>query len=206
MRRWHFRGVRGQRDRTSWFAMTASDRRASLSTTRKRRVVAAVLAFGSILLMFLASGPLDNRLGIFTARDRNILWTMPVRGKTVGALVQSIYGDSKCVAYHPDNAFQTVVDCEPTNPSGSGKVLSWEVSHFYSPHQKIARQNLLISPLTCEAAELTPSLMPPGMRLSDYPESRLYYSTAVYGLASQHWVGGDPASVGGELDSSDRCR
>jgi len=163
-----------------------------MTSSMKTAVVTVALLGCSVIAGLLFAAPLDNRLGFFAGRDLRILEEQSPEGRPIADLLRDRLRSTRCTAYHVDNVFQTIVECEGSDQSGSRVVLVWEVSHFYSPHPKIPRKGLFLCAMSRDAARLTPALMPPGMRLSDYPDQPLYYSAAVYGIASGRWIGGDP--------------
>ncbi len=179
----------------SWLEWTTRQPFRVKMNRMKAAIIAAVVLGGITITGLVIAPPLDNWLGYFAGRDLHALRGLSVEGSTIDELVRRNYSLQECRAYHLDGVFQTVVDCEVADRSGQRATLSWEVGHFYSPHPRIQRRRFFVCPLTREAAFLTPSLMPPGMRPSDYPDQRLYYSTAVYGIASMRWLDGDPNRI-----------
>ena len=166
-----------------------------------------IMFLGFVVISFAAliSSPfLDNWIGLLAGRDLRILRTLAVEESTVDELMSRTYGIHQCRAYHLEGVLHTVVDCDVTDRAGSRVTLSWEISHSYSPHPRIPRKKVFVCPLNSEAALLTPSLMPPGMRISDYPEQRVYYSRVVYGIASMRWIDGDPSRVNNQNGPGER--
>jgi len=153
----------------------------------------AIVGFGSATViggLFLAFGglaaaaALDNRIGWRTHRDEELLRQSVVDGRTVDQMVRQRYHAAKWTAYHADELYRSVVDCNAVDLSSHAVHMSWEVAHWYTPRSDLKRRSVFITALNREAAELTPTFAVPDLPLRYYP-SGIHYSEAVYGLASK---------------------
>ncbi len=159
-------------------------------------VGAVVLCALLLFILWLAIGPaVDNRVGLISGRDIALLRAYRVEGATVESFVHRGYRDPHWTGRHVDEMFRTLVECVATRPDGKQVALRWEVAHDYSPHPAIAPADIFVCAMNREAAELTPSLAPPGMAPDDYPSQPRVYSMALYGEASKNWVNGDPKVI-----------
>ena len=143
---------------------------------------AAGIAVAAIALLFGVE--IDGVLGLVARHDlRTIQRLSTPSGSTVEQLISKRFKNVKWKAYHFDELYRTVVDCEASSAAGETVTFSWEVGHFFSPHPKLERKRLFLCALTREAAELTPWLTPPGYPPNRYPpqEARVFRSTALYG-------------------------
>jgi hypothetical protein len=155
--------------------MTASRREAAYGVVQ---VLVALLVMLGILLIgwvlyYLAGPEIDNWLGIKTARDLETLKAYRVDSKTIESLVTTAFPNGRWRAYHDDWIFATCVDYSAESPSGEQVLLSWEVRHHSPPRDWIPKQDLYITPLTRDAAELIPELLPAGVRPRDLSLSKV---------------------------------
>lgn len=134
------------------------------------------------VLYYVLAPPIDNRLQIKTSRDRETLRRYPVGSVSLGSLVASKYSVESWRAYHEDWIFATRVDCSASDPSGHPLLLSWEVRHGNPPRDWMPERDLYITPLTREAAQLAPALLPAGVLPEDLPLST-YGAGVVYDIA-----------------------
>lgn len=153
---------------------------------------AAVIGIGGVVLiggLFLTLGGLasaaaiDNRIGWRTHRDEALLPRSVVTGRSVEQLVAEKYRRAEWTAYHSDEPYRSVVDCNAVDASGHEVHMSWEVAHWYTPRADVKRRNVFITALNREAAELTPTYAVPDLPLRYYPDAE--YSEAVWGYASK---------------------
>jgi len=155
--------------------MTASKGKAAYGVVQV--LVALFVMLGILLigwaLYYLAGPEIDNWLGIKTARDLETLKTYRVDGKTIGGLVTAAFPNGRWRAYHDDWIFATCVDYSAESPSGEQVLLSWEVRHDSPPRDWMPKQDLYITPLTRDAAELIPDLLPAGVRPRDLSLSKV---------------------------------
>ena len=141
-----------------------------------------VIALLGALVVVTAAADIDNVIGWRTTRDLGLLKSTQVGGVTIGELVGKSLRVQKWRAYHAgDELYRTVVDCYVVTHLGEQQILSWEIAHNFSPHPAIPRVKVFVCALTREAAELTPALMPGGLRIQDYPrtEFRVLSSSAL---------------------------
>jgi hypothetical protein len=144
--------------------------------------VAVATVFSFLCLIFGAE--IDGVFRIVSSHDLQTVKRLPTpSGLPLEQLIEKRYTIRKWNAYHFDELYRTVVDCEATSERGVPVTLSWEVGHFFSPHPKLPRQRLFLCALTREAAEVTPWLTPPGLPPNRYPETeaRVFHSTALFG-------------------------
>jgi hypothetical protein len=134
------------------------------------------------LLYYIVGPEIDNWLGIKTARDLQTLKTYRVDGKTIESLVTTALPNGRWRAYHEDWIFATRVDYSAVSPSGEQLLLSWEIRHGSPPRDWMPKRDLYVTPMTRDAAELIPQLLPPGLRPQDLPLSR-FYAGVVYDIA-----------------------
>lgn len=153
---------------------------------------AAVIGIGSVVLIgglivtfggLVAAAAIDNRVGWRTHRDEAVLRRSLVNGRSVDQIVEKKYRRAEWTAYHADELYRTVVDCNAIDASGHEVNLSWEVAHWYTPRADVKRRNIFITALNREAAELTPTYAVPDLPLRYYPNAQ--YSEAVWGYASK---------------------
>ena len=163
---------------------TASSGQAAFGVVRTLLALFAMICILLIgwLLYYIAGPGIDNWLGIKTARDLQILKSYPVDGRALGSLVTAAFPNGHWRAYHEDWIFATRVDYSAVSPSGEQLLLSWEVRHGFPPRDWMPKRDLYITPLSRDAAELIPQLLPPGVRPQDLPLSR-FYAGVVYDIA-----------------------
>lgn len=147
-------------------------------------LIAALGVAAFSVVMFGAD--IDNNLRIYCDRDLRLVQELRLGGNGLYSRIQSHISEISWSAYHAGDAiYLTVVDCRGYDKVKREVVLSWEVAHNYSPSAEISRNRLRVTPLTREAAVLTPELVPMGLVPDDYPDTkyRLFNSSAVFGLA-----------------------
>jgi hypothetical protein len=146
-----------------------------------------VALIGGLFLTFgglTAAAAIDNRIGWRTDRDEALLRRSVVNGRSVEQIVGEKYRRAEWTAYHADELYRSVVDCDAVDASGREVHMSWEVAHWYTPRPDVKRRSVFITALNREAAELTPTYAVPDLPLRYYPIG-MQYSEAIYGLASK---------------------
>jgi len=136
------------------------------------------------LAYYLLGPTVDNILDVRTASDLRVLKKYPVSGASLQELIATKYRTREWNSYHEDEIFATRIDCWVLDDSGKTLLLSWEVRHDTPPRDWVAKRDLYITPLTRSAAQLAPTLLPPGVQPGDLALSR-YHAGVVYDIAHE---------------------
>lgn len=165
--------------------MTAKDRVSLIPLRRLVLVLTLGLSVGVMWLGFYLIGPeVDNRLGIWTARDVRAVLGAPTDSFTVEEHLRRQLSQFKCEGWHHDQVWQTFVSCSGKDHRGQALSYYWEVDSNRSPKDGRREPGLHITALTRTTALFTPAYQPTHLALSDMPMDPSMTAGALYGLSS----------------------
>jgi hypothetical protein len=137
-------------------------------------LVAAALV---LRMAYFVLGPsIDNFLGVLTQRDLRLFRRHVVGGVTLDQLVMSRAGLVVWTVQHHEYIWASEIEAR----AESG-VYRWELSHL-APRPWLASQTVYLTPLNRPAAELTPELLPQGLRDIQIPPAG-YRAGVIYDIA-----------------------
>ena len=105
--------------------------------------------------------------------------------RIVDRVVRSYGASGSWSAFHRDSWDSCIVVCELNVGTTREKCLMWEVGRDASPHPRVPPTPVYVVPLSHDAAQTTPELMPRGCELSDFPPNGAITAWALVDLGEQ---------------------
>jgi hypothetical protein len=122
----------------------------------------SVVGIPLLYLGYYLLGPeIDNLVGWCRTRDLNRFLNHQVGEQPLRQIVETRLGSCRWSSRHDEVIWATNIECTDARE----RTLSWELSHL-PPREWLPKQRTYITPLNRTAAEVTPELLPVGVRAS----------------------------------------
>jgi hypothetical protein len=132
----------------------------------------------AIYASYYIVGPyVDNWLGVLTRRDLHRFHRYPVGDTQLRDIVERRVGPCEWSSRHDEVMWASVIRCQ----SLAGRAYSWELSNL--PPRPWLRPAVYVTPLSRDAAELVPEVLPPQIKDPRRVPFGQYAARVIYDIA-----------------------